>query len=58
MNRNEIIDFLENQDELTLIDLMRAYLSKESIIEMMKGWEDDVLEEAAENLGYESETNI
>lgn len=54
MNRNEIIDFLENQDELSLIDLMRAYLSKEGIIEMMKGWEDDVLEEAAENLGYES----
>jgi hypothetical protein len=29
------------------------YLSKESIIDMMKTWEDEVLEEAAENLGYE-----
>ena len=53
MERDKIIQFLENQDELTLIDLMRAYLSKDLIIEMMRGWEDDVLEEAAENLGYE-----
>lgn len=53
MEREKIIHFLENQDKLTLIDLMRAYLSKEGIIEMMKGWDDDILEEAAENLGYE-----
>jgi hypothetical protein len=32
---------------------MRAYLSKDGILEMMSSWEDDVLEEAAENLGYE-----
>jgi hypothetical protein len=55
MNRKKVFEFLENQDEQELIDLMRAYLSKESIIDMMKTWEDDVLEEAAENLGYETE---
>ena len=53
MERDKIIQFLESQDELTLIDLMRAYLSKEGIIEIMKGWDDDILEEAAANLGYE-----
>jgi hypothetical protein len=53
MNRKKIIAFLENQGEQELIDLMRAYLSKESIIDMMKTWVDEVLEEAAENLGYQ-----
>ena len=55
MNTKKVFKFLENQDEKTLIDLMSAYLSKESIIELMKSWEDDVVEEAAENLGYEKD---
>lgn len=54
MSRDKILEFIENQDELTLIDLMRAYQGKDDIIEIMKGWEDDKLEEAAENLGYEN----
>lgn len=49
-----MIAFLENRDELTLIDLMRAYLGKEDIIELMKQWDDDKFENALENLGYEN----
>jgi hypothetical protein len=57
MNRDKIFEFLEHQGEEELIDLMKAYLSKVSIIDLMKTWEDDVLEEAAENLGYNPKLN-
>lgn len=57
MNREKIFEFLEYQGEEELIDLMSAYFSKVSIINLMKTWEDDVLEEAAENLGYEPKLN-
>jgi hypothetical protein len=54
MSRDKILEFIGNQDELTLIDLMRVYQGKEDIIEIMKEWEDDKLEEAAENMGYKN----
>jgi hypothetical protein len=54
MDRKKMLEFLEGQEELVLIDLMRAYLGKPDIIELMKEWEDDKFEEALENLGYEN----
>ena len=54
MNKDKMIAFLENQDELTLIDLMRACLGKEDIIELMKQWDDDKFEDALDNLGYQN----
>jgi hypothetical protein len=52
MDRIKMMNYLENQEELTLIDLMRAYLGKEDIIEIMSKWEDEKLKEALENLGF------
>lgn len=54
MDRAKMMNFLENQEELELIDLMRAYLGKEDIIEIMSKWEDDKFEEALGNLGFEN----
>lgn len=42
MDKEKMLKFLDNKDELLLIDLMTAYLLKEGIIDTTKGWEDDV----------------
>ena len=37
-----MLKFLDNKDELLLIDLITAFLSKEGIIDITNGWEDNV----------------